>query len=119
LLSTAIQLITSSGGQGRVFDDNADDDDYDEDEENSPVVLRQRQEQAYRSVAALQLRVEELTLEVTKVRSVNVIIILYRVCECLCHRFRLTIQDDYFRVSFDHSFFGCSKNWLHPKTKPP
>jgi hypothetical protein len=80
LFSTNIQLITSSGGQGRVFDDNADDDDYDEDDENSPVVLRQRQEQAYRSVAALQLRVEELTLEVTKVKSVNVIIVLYRVC---------------------------------------
>merc|ERR1719433_951886 len=33
---------------------------------NSPEVLRVRQEQAYRSVGALQFRVEELTLEVTK-----------------------------------------------------
>ena len=33
----------------------------------SPAVLRSRQDAAYRSVAALQLRVEELTLEVTKV----------------------------------------------------
>ena len=35
----------------------------------SPAVLRSRQDAAYRSVAALQLRVEELTLEVTKVWS--------------------------------------------------
>jgi len=42
--------------------------DFDnEDFDNSPVMLRMRQEQAYRSVTALQLRVEELTLEVTKV----------------------------------------------------
>ena len=34
----------------------------------SPAVLRSRQDAAYRSVAALQLRVEELTLEVTKVK---------------------------------------------------
>ena len=33
----------------------------------SQSVLRSRQEAAYRSVGALQLRVEELTLEVTKV----------------------------------------------------
>ena len=33
----------------------------------SPAALRSRQDAAYRSVAALQLRVEELTLEVTKV----------------------------------------------------
>jgi hypothetical protein len=45
--------------QGSDFDDN----DFD----NSPVMLRMRQEQAYRSAAALQIRVEELTLEVTKV----------------------------------------------------
>ena len=35
----------------------------------SPAALRSRQDAAYRSVAALQLRVEELTLEVTKVLS--------------------------------------------------
>ena len=59
-----------SGSQGRVFDDvDIDADDYDDESENSPVVLRLRQEQAYRSVAALQLRVEELTLEVTKVSA--------------------------------------------------
>ena len=50
-----------------------DEDDLaavDEDEEsgdNDPVFIRMKQEQAYRSVGALQLRVEELTLEVTKV----------------------------------------------------
>ena len=37
----------------------------------SPAVLRSRQDAAYRSVAALQLRVEELTLEVTKVTFLN------------------------------------------------
>jgi hypothetical protein len=26
----------------------------------------------------------------------------YTECVCLCHGFRLTIQDDYFRVSFDY-----------------
>ncbi len=34
---------------------------------DSPAALRLKQEQAYRSVGALQLRVEQLTLEVTKV----------------------------------------------------
>lgn len=46
-----------------------DDDAFYPDDPNSPEVLRVRQEQAYRSVGALQLRVEELTLEVTKVRE--------------------------------------------------
>ena len=45
-----------------------DDDAFYPEDPNSPEVLRVRQEQAYRSVGALQLRVEELTLEVTKVR---------------------------------------------------
>ena len=44
-----------------------DDDAFYPEDPNSPEVLRVRQEQAYRSVGALQLRVEELTLEVTKV----------------------------------------------------
>ena len=39
----------------------------DEDEYETEEVLKLKQEQAYRSVGALQLRVEELTLEVTKV----------------------------------------------------
>ena len=43
-------------------------DDEPSDPYLSPAVLRSRQDAAYRSVAALQLRVEELTLEVTKVR---------------------------------------------------
>jgi tRNA U34 5-carboxymethylaminomethyl modifying GTPase MnmE/TrmE len=48
-----------------AFDGGADANvDYDDDDED--VVLR-IQEQAYRSMAAMQLRVEELTLEVTKV----------------------------------------------------
>merc|ERR1719433_199680 len=42
------------------------DDAFYPEDPNSPEVLRVRQEQAYRSVGALQLRVEELTLEVTK-----------------------------------------------------
>ena len=46
-----------------------DDEAFYPDDPNSPEVLRVRQEQAYRSVGALQLRVEELTLEVTKVRE--------------------------------------------------
>ena len=48
-----------------------DPGDYDEDdyEAGSPSLLRAKQEQAYRSVGALQLRVEELTLEVTKVHG--------------------------------------------------
>ena len=37
------------------------------DDDSDPVFIRMKQEQAYRSVGALQLRVEELTLEVTKV----------------------------------------------------
>merc|ERR1711902_68314 len=41
-------------------------DDEPSDPYLSPAVLRSRQDAAYRSVAALQLRVEELTLEVTK-----------------------------------------------------
>ena len=45
----------------------SDDDAFYPEDPNSPEVLRVRQEQAYRSVGALQLRVEELTLEVTKV----------------------------------------------------
>jgi len=44
----------SSPGQDDVFDDDSED------------FIRMKQEQAYRSVGALQLRVEELTLEVTK-----------------------------------------------------
>ena len=44
-------------------------DDEPSDPYLSPAVLRSRQDAAYRSVAALQLRVEELTLEVTKVMS--------------------------------------------------
>ena len=47
----------------------SDDDAFYPEDPNSPEVLRVRQEQAYRSVGALQLRVEELTLEVTKVRK--------------------------------------------------
>merc|ERR1719433_1373852 len=48
-------------------DELATVDDQDEDEsDNDPVFIRMKQEQAYRSVGALQLRVEELTLEVTK-----------------------------------------------------
>ena len=39
----------------------------DQDPEETEEVLKLKQEQAYRSVGALQLRVEELTLEVTKV----------------------------------------------------
>ena len=46
-----------------------EDDAFYPEDPNSPEVLRVRQEQAYRSVGALQLRVEELTLEVTKVRE--------------------------------------------------
>ena len=45
-----------------IAGDNEPGDQY-----MSPSVLRSRQDAAYRSVAALQLRVEELTLEVTKV----------------------------------------------------
>merc|ERR1712141_282875 len=44
-----------------VADESEMSDDY-----MSPAALRSRQDAAYRSVAALQLRVEELTLEVTK-----------------------------------------------------
>ena len=46
-----------------------DDDAFYPEDPNSPEVFRVRQEQAYRSVGALQLRVEELTFEVTKVRG--------------------------------------------------
>ena len=45
----------------------AGEDEDDEEFIESPEILKLRQEQAYRSVAALQLRVEELPLEVTKV----------------------------------------------------
>ena len=38
-------------------------------DDDSEDFIRMKQEQAYRSVGALQLRVEELTLEVTKVRK--------------------------------------------------
>merc|ERR1719216_306095 len=47
-------------------DDLAAVDDDEESGDNDPVFIRMKQEQAYRSVGALQLRVEELTLEVTK-----------------------------------------------------
>ena len=43
------------------------DDMMSADDVASPEVTRAKQEQAYRSVGALQLRVEELTMEVTKV----------------------------------------------------
>ena len=43
------------------------DEPTEESDEEDPVFIRRKQEQAYRSVGALQLRVEELTLEVTKV----------------------------------------------------
>ena len=49
------------------------DTDDDDDDETSPAVFRMRQEQAYRSVASLQLRVEELTLEVTKVSGLSIL----------------------------------------------
>merc|ERR1719461_298409 len=42
------------------------DEPTEESDEEDPVFIRRKQEQAYRSVGALQLRVEELTLEVTK-----------------------------------------------------
>ena len=58
------QLASFDASSGNVVDL---EDDEESDEESSPVVMRMKQEQAYRSVAALQLRVEELTLEVTKV----------------------------------------------------
>ena len=45
-----------------------DKDEEEEDEDESPEVLKVKQEQAWRSVGALNFRVEELTLEVTKVR---------------------------------------------------
>ena len=46
-----------------ALEEDADDDSDD------PVVLKAKQDQAWRSVGALQLRVEQLTLEVTKVRN--------------------------------------------------
>ena len=61
------QLASFDSSSGNVVVDHDVYDDDDEEEEMSPVILRMKQEQAYRSVAALQLRVEELTLEVTKV----------------------------------------------------
>ena len=51
-----------SVGAGSDLDDMMSADDV-----ASPEVTRAKQEQAYRSVGALQLRVEELTMEVTKV----------------------------------------------------
>merc|ERR1712064_232440 len=50
----------------QLVDIGAAGDNEPGDEYLSPSVLRSRQDAAYRSVAALQLRVEELTLEVTK-----------------------------------------------------
>ena len=48
------------------------DDMMSADDVASPEVTRAKQEQAYRSVGALQLRVEELTMEVTKVYEIAV-----------------------------------------------
>ena len=62
-----LQLASFDSSSGNVVVDHDVYDDDDEEDEMSPVILRMKQEQAYRSVAALQLRVEELTLEVTKV----------------------------------------------------
>lgn len=53
--------LTEAASQGEDPDTYQDDDEYETEE-----VLKLKQEQAYRSVGALQLRVEELTLEVTK-----------------------------------------------------
>merc|ERR1712240_16246 len=50
----------------QLLDISTAGDDEPSDPYLSPAVLRSRQDAAYRSVAALQLRVEELTLEVTK-----------------------------------------------------
>ena len=61
------QLASFDSSSGNVVVDHDVYDDDDEEDEMSPVIWRMKQEQAYRSVAALQLRVEELTLEVTKV----------------------------------------------------
>ena len=58
--------LTEAASQGEDPDTYQDDDEYETEE-----VLKLKQEQAYRSVGALQLRVEELTLEVTKVRHQN------------------------------------------------
>lgn len=55
--------LTEAASQGEDPETYQDDDEYETEE-----VLKLKQEQAYRSVGALQLRVEELTLEVTKVR---------------------------------------------------
>ena len=44
-------------------------DDEPNDQYVTPAVLRSRQDAAYCSIVALQLRVEELTLEVTKVNE--------------------------------------------------
>merc|ERR1711860_390543 len=53
--------LTEAASQGEDPDTYQDDDEYETEE-----VLKLKQEQAYRSVGALQLRVEELTLEVTR-----------------------------------------------------
>eukprot|EP00095_Tigriopus_kingsejongensis_P012110 maker-scaffold97_size377342-snap-gene-0.10 protein:Tk12110 transcript:maker-scaffold97_size377342-snap-gene-0.10-mRNA-1 annotation:"lrrx1_dicdi ame: full" len=58
-------LTTQMENWKKQLSDSSQVDDYDEDDE-SPNVLKAKQEQAWRSVGALQLRVEELTLEVTK-----------------------------------------------------
>ncbi len=58
-----------STGDDEAFEAEAvaEGSDDDDGEEEDPGLIRAKQKQAYRSVAALQLRVEELTLEVTKV----------------------------------------------------
>merc|ERR1712020_342821 len=54
------------GWKEQLLDIGTAGDDEPSDPYLSPSVLRSRQDAAYRSVGALQLRVEELTLEVTK-----------------------------------------------------
>jgi hypothetical protein len=62
----------------------ASEADLEGEDPESPFVLKVKQEQAYRSVGALQLRVEELTLEVTKVNDIHC---RYQVSDNDCYNF--------------------------------
>lgn len=57
---------------------DASRDEEEDDDDDDPQVLKAKQEHAWRSVGALQLRVEELTLEVTKVQYICKCVYIYQ-----------------------------------------
>ncbi len=72
------QLTDISRSEATGDPDSSDPEWSGGDPDGSPRVLRAKQAQAWRSVGALQLRVEQLTLEVTKVGRMNDMLVFFQ-----------------------------------------